>query len=156
MSSLLNVGFAYSTGLIEAAKQSGVSDAFATNAAWAVILTSGGCVNVLYCLYLMVKSNTMKLFFGPETARNLGLGALMGLIWCGGLYIYGFGASFMGSLGVVVGWVLFMSSIIIVGNLWGIWKGEWEDAPPSARSLLNRGLVVLIIAIIIVAISNTL
>ena len=62
----------------------------------------------------------------------------------------------MGSLGVVVGWVLFMSSIIIVGNLWGIWKGEWKDAPPSARSLLNRGLVVLIIAIIIVAISNTL
>jgi len=156
MSSLLNVGFAYSAGLIEAVRDSGVSDAFAANAAWAIILTSGGCVNVLYCLYLMVKRSTMKQFYGPETVRNLGLGSLMGLLWCGGLYAYGFGASMLGSLGVVVGWVLFMSAIIIVGNLWGIWRGEWKDAPPDARTLLNRGLIVLIIAIIIVAFSNSL
>ncbi|MCE5250084.1 hypothetical protein LLG96_07670 [bacterium] len=156
MSSLLNVGFAYSAGLIEAAKSAGVSDAFATNTAWALILTSGGSVNVLYCLYLMVKRHTMRQFFGPETVRNLGLGALMGLLWCAGLYMYGFGASTLGSFGVVVGWVLFMSSVIIIGNLWGIWRGEWKDAPQSARSLLNRGLVVLIAAIIIVAVSNTL
>ena len=80
----------------------------------------------------------------------------MGLVWCGGLYLYGFGTSTLGSLGVVVGWVLFMSAIIIVGNLWGIWKGEWKDAPQSARALLNRGLIILIVAIVIVAVSNTL
>jgi len=156
MSSLLNVGFAYSSGLIEAARRSGVPDAFATNTAWAVILTSGGAVNILYCLYLMVKRNTMSRFFGPATVRNVGLGSLMGLLWCAGLYMYGFGASTLGSLGVVVGWVLFMSSVIIVGNLWGIWRGEWKGAPRRARTLLNGGLVVLILAIIIVAISNTL
>jgi len=70
--------------------------------------------------------------------------------------MYGFGASTLGSLGVVVGWVLFMSSVIIVGNLWGVWRGEWKGAPRRARTLLNGGLVVLILAIIIVAISNTL
>ncbi|MBN1290652.1 MAG: hypothetical protein JXB48_02350, partial [Candidatus Latescibacteria bacterium] len=156
MSSLLNIGFAYSTGIIKIAQDSGTSCAFATNAAWAIILTAGGCVNVLYCLYLMITRGTLKKFFGPETVRNLGLGTLMGLMWCCGLYIYGFGASVLGNLGVVVGWVLFMSSVIIVGNLWGIWRGEWKDAPQSARALLNRGLVVLIIAIIIVAVSNTL
>ena len=101
MSSLLNVGFAYSAGLIKIAQDSGVSDAFAANTAWAIILTSGGCVNVLYCLYLMIKRSTMKQFFGPETVRNLGLGSLMGLLWCGGLYTYGFGTSTLGSLGVV-------------------------------------------------------
>jgi len=156
MSSLLNVGFAYSAGLIDAVRNSGVSDAFAANAAWAVILTSGGLVNVLYCLYLMAKRNTAKRFFGPETVRNLGLGSLMGLLWCSGLYIYGIGASKLGSMGVVVGWVLFMSTIIIVGNLWGIWRGEWKDAPPSARALLNRALITLLTAIIIVAVSNSL
>jgi len=156
MSSLLNVGFAYSTGLIEAARNSGVSDAFAANAAWAIILTSGGCVNVLYCIYLMIKRSTAKQFIGTETVRNLGLGSLMGLFWCAGLYAYGFGSSLLGSMGVVVGWVLFMSAVIIIGNLWGIWRGEWKDAPQPARALLNRGLFTLIIAIIIVAVSNTL
>ena len=152
MSSLLNVGFAYSAGLIDAASKSGVSEAFATNVAWAIILTSGGCVNVLYCLYLMVRRSTMGRFFGPETVRNLGLGLLMGLLWCAGLYIYGFGVSMLGrNLGVVIGWVLFMSTVIIVGNLWGIWKGEWKAAPYSARALLNRGLAILILAILIVA-----
>jgi len=81
----------------------------------------------------------------------------MGLIWCCGLYIYGFGVSIIGgTLGVMVGWVLFMTIIIIVGNLWGIWKGEWKDAPPSARKLLNRGLCILIFEIIIVAYSKLL
>ena len=99
----------------------------------------------------------MKQFFGPETVRNIGLGSLMGLIWCCGLYIYGFGVSTIGgSLGVVIGWVLFMTLIIIVGNLWGIWKGEWKDAPTSARKMLNRGLYTLIIAIAIVALSKLL
>ena len=157
MSSLLNIGFAYSSGLIEAAMDSGVSEALATNVAWALILTSGGCVNVLYCLYLMLKRGTTRQFFGTETIRNLGLGSLMGLLWCGGLYLYGFGVSMIGrTMGVVIGWVLFMSTIIIVGNLWGIRKGEWNDAPPQARSLLNRGLVILVMAIIIVASSRLL
>ena len=156
MSSLLNVGFAYSAGIVEIARNLGASNAFAINAAWAIILTSGGIVNVLYCLYLMVTRKTMKQFFGSETVRNLGLGALMGLLWCSGLYLYGFGAASMGKLGVVIGWILFMSSIIIVGNLAGIWRGEWKGAAPKARAWLNRGLIVLIIAIIIVAVSNTL
>ena len=156
LSALMNVGFAYGASLIETARKLGVSELFATNAAWAIILTCGGTVNVLYCLYLMVKRNTVKDFFNPETGRNLILGSLMGLIWCGGLYIYGLGASTLGGMGVVVGWVLFMSINIIVGNLWGIWRGEWKGATRSARSLLNSGLIILIIAIIIVAVSNTL
>jgi len=157
MSSLLNVGFAYSSGLITAAVDSGVSASLATNVAWALILTSGGCVNILYCLYLMITRKTTKQFFGPETLRNVGLGSIMGFLWCAGLYIYGFGvAKIGGSSGVVIGWVLFMTIIIIVGNLWGVWRGEWKDSPKEARALLNKGLIVLIASIVIVAGSKLL
>jgi len=156
MSSLLNIAFAYSAGIVEIARKTGASETFAMNASWAIILTSGGIVNILYCLYLMVTRNTAKQFFGPETIRNTGLGLLMGLLWCVGLYLYGFGASNLGSFGIVVGWVLFVSTIIIVGNLWGIWRGEWKGAPPQARGLLNRGISILILSIIIVAVSNSL
>lgn len=156
MSSLLNVGFAYGKGLIQVAESMGISGVFSANAAWALILTAGGIVNILYCFYLMAAHGTFKGFFIAEGPRNSGLGTLMGLIWCGGLYMYGLGAANLGELGVVVGWVIFMTIIIIVGNLWGIFRGEWEGAHPSARALLNRGMSMLIIAIIIVALSNTL
>jgi len=156
MSSLLNVGFAYSASLVVEAQKLGVSEAFASNIAWAIILTSGCVPNVLYCIYLMVKRNTIRYFLGPEAIRNAGLGLLMGLIWCGGIYLYGIGSSNLGSWGVIVGWIIFMSINIIVGNLWGIWRGEWKDALPQARKLLNYGLIVILIAIIIVAVSNML
>lgn len=156
MSALMNVGFAYGTSLIEVARKIGVAETFAINAAWAIILTSGGAVNVLYCLYLIIKRKNLKQLFGSGTIRNWGLGTVMGLIWCASLYLYGFGASYMGKLGVVIGWVLFTSTNIITGNLWGIWKGEWKGASPKARALLNRGLIILIAAIFIVALSNLL
>lgn len=156
MSSLLNVGFAYGTGLVAEAQKLGVHQVFASNAAWAIILTSGCIPNVLYCLYLVVRRGTINYFWGTGAIRNIGIGLLMGLIWCGGIYLYGIGSSNLGSWGVVVGWVIFMSINIIVGNLWGIWRGEWKGASPPARALLNYGLIVILIAIIIVAISNML
>jgi hypothetical protein len=55
----------------------------------------------------------------------------------------------------VVGWPLFISLSIIVGNLWGLWRGEWQGAPAVARRLLNQGLLVLIVAVIMVAVSNS-
>jgi L-rhamnose-H+ transport protein len=132
----------------------GASSRFSANVAWAIVLTSGGIINILYCLYLMVTRKTAKQFFGPETARNFGLGTLMGLLWCIGMYLYGLGAFFMGKLGVVMGWVIFMTLVIIAGNMAGIWRGEWKDAPAQARSWMNRGLIVLIAAIVVVAISS--
>jgi len=156
MSSLLNIGFAYSTNLVAAARELGVSGVFAANAAWAVILTTGGVVNVLYCVYLMAVRRTFGGFFVREGSRNLVLGIAMGLIWCAGLYVYGMGAASFGSFGVVVGWVLVTTINIITGNLWGIRRGEWAGAPARARALLNSGMIVLIVAIVIVALSNTM
>jgi len=156
MSSLLNVGFAYSEGIVQVAKGLGIPGVFAANAAWALILTAGGTVNVLYCFYLMAARGTFNGFFVREGYKNLALGVLMGLIWCAGLFMYGFGTANMGSFGVVAGWVLFMTIIIIIGNMWGIFRGEWKGAASHARALLNTGMAVLIVAIIIVAASNML
>jgi L-rhamnose-H+ transport protein len=54
----------------------------------------------------------------------------------------------------VAGWPLFISISIVVGNVWGLGRGEWQGAPGSARRLLNFGLVILIVAVIVVALSN--
>ncbi len=156
LSCLFNIGYAYSARLADQAKELGTPEMFASIAVWLPFLTIGCVVNAGYSIYLMVKRGTGKDFAGPGFGRNLVLGSLMGLLWMGGVYFYSVGATLLGKWGVVVGWILFMSSLILTGNLWGIFKGEWKGAPKDARSLLNRGIIVLMIAIVIVAYSNSL
>jgi len=149
-----NVGMAFGTPVIEAAKAAGVSDTFAGNAVWALFFTVGFIVNFGYCLFLMITRNTLKDFKNTEMGRNSGLGMIMALMWISSFHLYGMSAAQLGRWGVIVGWPLFISLSIVVGNLWGIWRGEWRDAPGSARALLNKGLLVLIVAVIVVAAGN--
>lgn len=151
-----NVGMAFGTNVINEAKALGTPKTLAGNAVWALFFTIGFIVNFGYCLYLMIKRNNLKKYFGYETGRNIWLGSLMAIMWIGSFYLYGMGAVKLGKWGVIVGWPLFISLSIVVGNLWGLWKGEWKGAPRHARSLLNWGLLVLLCAVIVIALSNSL
>ena len=155
LSCLPNVGAAFAGSITAAAEGLGLPKASAGNTVWALLFTLGCVVNVAYCLYLMVARKTIGQYWNPETPRNLGLSALMAAMWIGSFYLYGAGAANLGQWGIVVGWPLFISLSIVIGNLWGLWRGEWRNAPVFARSFLNRGLIVLIVAVIIVAISNS-
>jgi L-rhamnose-H+ transport protein len=154
LSCLPNVGMAFGKNLVGAAGKLGISEASAGNTVWALLFTLGFAVNLAYCIYLMVSRRTLDQYWNPETPRNLGLSALMALMWIASFYLYGAGAARLGRWGVVAGWPLFITLSIVMGYLWGLWRGEWRDAPPSARRLLNQGLVILIIAVIAVALSN--
>jgi L-rhamnose-H+ transport protein len=151
-----NVGMAYGTRLIEAARAAGTPELFAANAVWALFFTVGFIVNFSYCLFLILKRKNARDYWNAHLLQNLGWGALMAIMWIGSFYLYGIGATKLGKWGVVVGWPFFISLSIGVGNLWGLWKGEWKNAPGSARKLLNYGLFVLVIAVILIAVSNSL
>jgi L-rhamnose-H+ transport protein len=151
-----NVGMAFGGRLIEAAKAAGTPELFAANVVWALFFTIGFLVNFIYCIFLILKRKNAGDYWNEHISQNLGWGALMAVMWIGSFYLYGIGAAKLGKWGVVVGWPLFISLSIGVGNLWGLWKGEWKGAPASARSLLNWGLVVLLIAVIVIAVSNSL
>jgi L-rhamnose-H+ transport protein len=155
LSCLPNVGVAFGGNVTAAAETLGVSPASSGNTVWALLFTLGLLVNLAYCVYLMVSKRTLRQYWNRETPRNLGLSALMALMWIGSFYLYGAGAAKLGRWGVVVGWPLFISLSIVVGNIWGLWRGEWRDAQASARRLLNLGLLVLIVAVITVALSNS-
>jgi len=156
LSCLPNVGVAFGANLINEAKKLGASPTFAGNAVWALFFTVGFIVNFGYCLYLMLKHKNINRLLSKSSKSNLGWGALMAIMWIGSFYLYGMSAAKLGIWGVMIGWPLFISLSIVVGNLWGLWKGEWRGAPPEARSLLNWGLLVLLCAVIIIAISNSL
>ncbi len=151
-----NVGMAFGGRVIEAARAADTPDLFAANAVWALFFTVGFIVNFLYCVFLILKKKNAKGYRNEHFLKNLGWGALMAIMWIGSFYLYGIGAAKLGKWGVVVGWPLYISFSIVVGNLWGLWRGEWKGAPASARKLLNLGLFVLLIAVIVIAVSNSL
>jgi drug/metabolite transporter (DMT)-like permease len=64
------------------------------------------------------------------------------------------GAVRMGRWGGILGWPLFISLAIMVGNLWGLRRGEWKGAPPAARQRLNWGLLLLLLAVICFGLSS--
>ncbi len=155
LSCLPNVGMAFANNVTGAAESLGVSSASSGNTVWALLFTLGSVANLAYCFYLMISRKTLGGYWSAETPRNIGLSALMALMWIGSFYLYGAGASRLGRWGLIAGWPLFISISIVVGNIWGLWRGEWKGAPDSARRKLNLGLIILIIAVIVVALSNS-
>jgi L-rhamnose-H+ transport protein len=155
LSSLPNIGMAFATNVIGIAGAHGVAGSLAGNVVWALFFTAGFIVNAGYCFYRMVSENSTALLLREASLRNLGLTALMGLFWIGSFYAYGMGAARLGPLGPVIGWPLFIASSILVGNLLGLWRGEWQGATHTARRLLTQGLVVLLAAVGLIAASGT-
>ena len=155
LSCLPNVGVAFGANVIHAAAKLKVSASSSGDTVWALLFTSGCIVNLAYCFYLMVSRKTLHQYLGRATPRNLGLSATMAAMWIGSFYLYGAGATRLGHLGVVMGWPLFISLSILVGNVWGLSRGEWKGSPPKARRLLNQGLGILMVAIITLALSNS-
>lgn len=146
LSCLPNVGLSNATQLTASALRLGASPSMAGNGAWVLFFTAGFVVNFLFCGVLILKRSNLALL-AREFPRNLGLVAAMSLMWIASFYLYGMGAARMGQWGAIIGWPLFISLAILVGNLWGLWRGEWRLAPLRARSQLNVGLIVVLIAV---------
>jgi L-rhamnose-H+ transport protein len=155
LSSLPNIGMAFAARVISIAGAQGVAPGLAGNVVWALFFTAGFAVNAAYCFTRMVRDGSTGLLISAGTLRNLALTALMGLFWIGSFYAYGMGAARLGPLGPVIGWPLFIASSILVGNLVGLWRGEWKGATHVARRRLTQGLVVLLAAVGLIAASGT-
>ncbi|PWD98301.1 L-rhamnose/proton symporter RhaT [Marinilabilia rubra] len=153
-SCLPNLGAAFSKDITAIAIEQGVDQTIAGNVIWSLFFTMGGIVNMAYCLYIMIKDRQLADLLNHHKNMNWSLILGMSLMWIGSFYAYGIGASTLGELGLVVGWPLLVALSIVVGNLWGIFRGEWQKASRKARYNLNWGIAVLILAVIILATNN--
>jgi L-rhamnose-H+ transport protein len=57
----------------------------------------------------------------------------------------------IGNLGAVLGWPLFMATIVLGSSLWGAITGEWKNASARASILMGSSVFVLIVAIVVLA-----
>jgi len=76
----------------------------------------------------------------------------MAVLWFGSSVLYGIATAFLGDLGPVVGWPLFMSLIVIVASVLGVWTGEWRNV--GLRALRVQSLAVLILVCAVVVLSR--
>lgn len=155
LSCLPNIGLAYGASTLRAARNLGASNAFAGDAVWLIFFTLGGLVNILYCCWLMVHRKTLRALVAAGSATNWWWALAMGAMWIGGFYLYGIGAARLGVAGGTIGWPILVSVSIAVGVLCGLWKGEWNAAPASARALLWGGLAFIILAVLIIPFGTT-
>jgi L-rhamnose-H+ transport protein len=147
--SMLNFGLAAGAPLIEAARQHGSSARMATNAAWVPVLLVGAIPGILYCAYLLRKNGTLRNFLCWNTIPYLFFPLLMGVLWFGSVVLYGWATLRIGSLGAILGWPLFMVTIVLGSALWGVVTGEWKKANRRARVLMGSAVCVLVVAIIV-------
>lgn len=155
LSALPNIGLFYGTASVESARRLGASSALAGNAVWFIFFTFGGVVNVLYCLWLMIRHKNTHALFARAHVANWLPALAMGGMWIASFYLYGIGAAALGHGGSTIGWPIFITLSIGVGVFGGLSRGEWKGTTPQAKTLLWLGLFLIIVAVLMIPLGGT-
>jgi L-rhamnose-H+ transport protein len=153
-SSALNFSYAFGGDALDRARALGASQLWSTGVVTALAVSGGFVSNLVYCGYLLRKNVTLGRFTGNEAATGWICGALMGLFWFGGQSLYAIGITWMGQLGVVIGWPLLMGMIIVTSNAAGVMTGEWNDVSAVTKRFLALGMLIILTALGVLAMAQ--
>lgn len=147
LSACFSYGINAGKPLALAAVAHGANSLFMNNLTFAIIMLGGLTTNALWCLHLSLRRRSLGEFVNRNTPllRNYLLCALGGLLWYLQFFFYGMGESRLHN--PTSSWVLHMSFIILISNVWGVCLGEWRGTAPPTRRILLLGIVVIITAI---------
>ncbi len=151
MSPMLNFGFEFGKPIASEAARLGADAANASIAIFALAISAGFVVNAGYCVYLLARNATWRKGMPGDRPRNIALTFAMGFLWLFGFFLYGVGATRLGTLGSVVGWPIFMTTMVVVANVWGLATGEWKKVDPRAFRYLALGLALMVAAMVVIA-----
>ena len=149
LASLMNLGIAFGTPLVDVARSFGANRLNAINAVWLPLLLAGAVPNVLYCAWLMKRNGSGSRYRVGHS--HWALAAIMAICWFGSTLLYGLAAGQLGSWGPILGWPLFMSLIVITATSLGMFTGEWKDCGPVPIRIQWTGVTVLVLAIFVLA-----
>ena len=129
---------------------------FRNNVIYVVVLWGGLTTNFIYCMYLNARNHSFGDYKNPKTPllRNYLLSALAGTTWFLQFFFYGMGESKLGN--GASSWILHMSFIILIANMWGLLSNEWKGVSLKTRNTLFAGVITIIIAVLIVGYGNYL
>ena len=106
--------------MAEAAVAGGYNPLFQNNVTYVVLLWGGLTTNFIWCIILNARNKTFSDYTDKRTPllNNYVFSALAGTTWFLQFFFYGMGESKMGN--GASSWILHMSFIILVANMWGI------------------------------------
>lgn len=123
----------------------------AHNPAWAaaiavtaMILWGGAVSSCLYCAVQLTRNKTWSRLVSPGAVTVILLAAVMAVLHNAAIFLFGLGWIHIGDLGVSVGYPIFMSLAILVGNVHGFRTGEWKGASRESIGWLLAGIALLI------------
>jgi L-rhamnose-H+ transport protein len=149
---MLNFALAFGEGIAQQAVRQGANPANAPFAVWPLALAGGLVPNVAYSVYLLRRNQSWAAF--GHVWPDAGHSALMGVLWMGGVAIYGVATRYLGTLGTSAGWGLFQIFMIAAANVSGLLLGEWAKATRRAVSVLLLGLLLLALATVLMSAAN--
>jgi L-rhamnose-H+ transport protein len=148
LATLFNIALANGEPIRHQAIALGADPNLAANAIWSLAVSAGSLPSILWCAYLVTRRSNWSLHWKPHSGANFLLCGAMGGLWITGTVLYGVSSARLGRLGPAIGWPIYMTSLIITGNLWGWAWGEWRGASPLSVKLFWGGVAVLILGIV--------
>ena len=144
LSAAFNFGYAFCNDLIGTAARLGATKDNAVGAMWLVLVPTGGVVNVAYCVFLLRRNRS----WGRLIAESAGVDWLgvcvMGLLWTGSVFVYGWGANDLGRLGATLGWSLWNAVLIATTFICGLLTREWKGVHGRPLQMLYLGIAVMV------------
>lgn len=156
LSAVFNIGYSSAQPILEAAVHQGHSAFAGSNLIWLLMLTSGAVPNLCFCVYLFNRNGSWGKYAVPNCSPLYILAIIMGLLWAGNIFVYGFASPELGRLGPAIGWPLTLITGLVTANIWGFVTGEWRLTRLKDRQWMALGLVVLLAAIATLGWSSTL
>lgn len=148
LSALVNFALIFGAPIAQRATANGVDPATANNAVWAIVFTINYLVNIGYCLFRAARTGSLIRFRSEANLGYWSLAVLMGVLWAGGIVVYGRGASLEGPLGPVIGFPIMLITSILTGNAAGALYGEWRNQPAAAKFTMCWGVGVMVLAVL--------
>ncbi|RKR03352.1 L-rhamnose-H+ transport protein [Kushneria sinocarnis] len=160
ISGVLSACFSYAISaghpMAAEAVERGADPLFQNNVSFVVILLGGLTTNALWCLGLNARNRSFGDYANRETplVRNYLLSVIAGTTWFLQFFFYGMGESLLDN--DASSWVLHMSFIIVVSNLWGLFFREWQGTSRRNRQVLIVGVVTILLSVLMVGYGNYL
>ena len=155
LSAFTNVALAYGGSIMEKVRAVGGAASWAPFAVWPFVLAGGSLVNVGYSIYLLSKNHTWGNYLqGAQGLKELFNPVLAACMWMGGIALYSSATTYLGVLGISVGFALYTITMILCGQLAAIFTGEWHRMTSSIYRSFAFGIACLSIAVLAIAASN--
>lgn len=155
LSAVFNIGYSAAKPVLEIAVSMGYSPFEGSNLVWLLMLASGAVANLCFCGFLFRRNRSWgKYAIGGGSLWALAI--LMGLLWGGSIFVYGFAAPKLGKLGPAIGWPLSLVAGLLTANFWGFVTGEWKSTQRKERCWMAGGVLVLLVSIVLLGWSSTL